>query len=304
MKLNVKNETSRLKKVVLGTSLSMGKTPELVETFDAKSYHSVQNQIYPLQSAVDEEMKGFDEVLNRYGVEVLRPSFIEDYNQIFARDVAFVIDDKLVVSNIISDRARELEAYDAFFEKINWKNIINLPKKARVEGGDVILWNDYIFVGTCDFSTYGHLKTARTNRYGIDLLKEYFPEKKIIDFNLKKSDNNPFEGILHLDCTFNIIGNGKCIIYREGFENQKDVELIFDIFGKENCFEIQNQETFEMNPNIFSISPEVVVSDLAFVRLNQHIEQVWGIKVEPIAYREISKMGGLLRCSTLPLERE
>ena len=59
-----------------------------------------------------------------------------------------------------------------------------------------------------------------------------------------------------------------------------------------------------MSPNVFSISPEVVVSEKNFMRLNNHLENVWGIKVEPINYRNISKMGGLLRCSTMPLVRE
>ena len=61
---------------------------------------------------------------------------------------------------------------------------------------------------------------------------------------------------------------------------------------------------FEMNPNIFSISPEVLVSDKTFTRMNNHIRDKWGIQVEEIPYREISKMGGLLRCSTMPLIRE
>jgi N-dimethylarginine dimethylaminohydrolase len=59
-----------------------------------------------------------------------------------------------------------------------------------------------------------------------------------------------------------------------------------------------------MNCNVFSISPEVVVSEQKFVRLNDHLEQEWGLIVEKIPYYEISKMGGLLRCSTLPLLRE
>jgi N-dimethylarginine dimethylaminohydrolase len=59
-----------------------------------------------------------------------------------------------------------------------------------------------------------------------------------------------------------------------------------------------------MNSNIFSISPNVVVSEQNFTRLNQFLENEWNIKVEQIPYREISKMGGLLRCSTLPLVRE
>ena len=61
---------------------------------------------------------------------------------------------------------------------------------------------------------------------------------------------------------------------------------------------------FEMNPNIFSISPEVVVSDHTFTRMNKHLRDVWGFTVEEIPYREVSKMGGLLRCSTMPLVRE
>ena len=41
MQLNVKNETSTLKAVVLGQPGSIGKVPTLEETYDAKSYESV-----------------------------------------------------------------------------------------------------------------------------------------------------------------------------------------------------------------------------------------------------------------------
>ena len=37
MKLNIKNETSRLRSVVLGKPGSMGETPTLEESYDAKS---------------------------------------------------------------------------------------------------------------------------------------------------------------------------------------------------------------------------------------------------------------------------
>ena len=59
-----------------------------------------------------------------------------------------------------------------------------------------------------------------------------------------------------------------------------------------------------MNPNIFSISPEIIVSDKAFTRMNKFLREEWNFTVEEIPYREISKMGGLLRCSTMPLVRE
>ena len=304
MKLNIKNETGRLKSVVLGQPKSIGPVPTLEESYDAKSYYSIENGIYPKEEDIIAEMTAFEKVLKKYDVEVFRPNIIKDYNQVFARDVAFVIEDKMIISNVIKDRADEQEAYRKIFEKVEWRKIINLPETAHVEGGDVIVWNDYLFIGTCYSEDYRSFKTARTNEYAIEILKEYFPKKRIIDLDLKKNDKIPYEGVLHLDCTFNPIGKDKCIIYKNGFVDESDYELIVDIFGEENCFNITDEEMFEMNPNIFSISPEVVVSDKTFIRMNNHLRDVWGFTVEEIPYREVSKMGGLLRCSTMPLVRE
>lgn len=304
MKLNIKNETARLKSVVLGQPLSMGATPTLEESYDAKSYHSIENNIYPVENDIVFEMTEFEKVLKKYDVEVFRPKIIEDYNQVFARDVAFVIEDKMIISNVIQDRADEQDAYQEIFEQVKWRDIINLPETAHIEGGDVIVWNDFLFIGTCFSEDYRNFKTARTNEYAIEILKEYFPKKRIIDLDLKKNDRVPYQGVLHLDCTFNPVGEDKCIIYKNGFVNEEDYQLILRIFGEENCFHINDQEMFEMFPNIFSIASNVVVSDKAFTRMNNHLRDEWGMIVEEIPYREISKMGGLLRCSTMPLVRE
>ena len=304
MKLNIKNETSRLKSVVLGLPYSNGPVPTLEESYDGKSYNSILSGIYPKDENIVEEMDAFLEVLEKYDVQVFRPNQIDDYNQVFARDVAFVIDDKMIISNIIEDRYDEQDAYRKIFDHVGWKHIINLPEKAHVEGGDVLVWNDFVFVGTSYSPDYRSFKTARTNEYAIDILKEYFPKKRFIDLDLKKHDRDPYAGILHLDCTFNPIGTDKCIIYKDGFVDKSDYQLIIDIFGEENCFDVTKDEMFAMNPNVFSISPEVVVSDSTFTRMNSHLRENWGFTVEEIPYREISKMGGLLRCSTMPLVRE
>ncbi len=304
MKLNIVNETSRLRSVVLGQPVSMGAIPTLEESYDAKSYHSIQNGIYPSESDIVHEMSAFEQILKKYDVEVYRPQIIKDYNQVFARDVAFVIEDKMIISNIIADRYDEQDAYRKIFARVGWKKIINLPDSAHIEGGDVIVWNDFIFVGTCFSEDYRSFKTARTNEYAIEILKEYFPKKRILDFELNKNDQDPYKGILHLDCTFNPVGKDKCIIYKGGFVDESDYQLIIDIFGEENCFQVSDQEMFQMFPNIFSISHDIVVSDQSFTRLNNHLRNEWGMTVEEVPYREISKMGGLLRCSTMPLVRE
>ena len=304
MKLNIKNETGRLKSVVLGQPNSLGAVPTLEESYDAKSYDTIKKGIYPTEEDVIYEMSEFEKILKKHDVKVFRPEIIKDYNQVFARDVAFVIEDKMIISNVIADRADEQEAYRKIFEEVKWRDIINLPDTAHIEGGDVMVWNDFIFIGTCFSEDYRNFKTARTNEYAINILKEYFPKKRILDFELKKNDRKPYEGILHLDCTFNPVGTDKCIIYKDGFVDESDYLLILDIFGEENCFHVTAEEMFEMNPNIFSISTEIVVSDKTFTRMNNHLRNEWGMTVEEIPYREISKMGGLLRCSTLPLVRE
>ncbi len=304
MELHVENETARLREVVLGWPYSNGAVPSLEETFDGKSYESVQKGIYPEEKDIIAEMNAFENILKKYGVKVYRPEHVENCNQVFSRDVGFVIGDKIIVSNIIPDRQEEIDAYWKIYEKIHYKHIYNLPETVHVEGGDVILYNDMIFLGMYDFPDYPQVKTARTNRLALDYLRMIFPEKKIFPLNLRKSDTDPRDGILHLDCTFMPVGLDKAIIYRQGFMNPRDADHLVELFGKDNVFLLTEDEMYWMNSNVFSIAPDVIVIEEHFERLHKHLRDVWGMTVETVPYREISKMGGLLRCSTLPLRRD
>ncbi|HEY5590896.1 MAG TPA: arginine deiminase-related protein [Paludibacter sp.] len=303
MNLNVKNETSTLKAVVLGQPGSIGNVPTLDKTYDAKSYESVLNEVYPMEEAIYKEMTAFEKVLLKYDVQVLRPWTLENCNQVFARDVGFVIDDKIINSNIIPDREDEKEAYEVIYDQIAYNKIYNLPEKAHVEGGDVVLFNELVFLGLYSGVDYPLLKTARTNLYAFNFLKELCPEKTFIPLELKKHNTDPRLGVLHLDCAFMPVSQNKALIYKDGFRYEKDYRMLVEMFGKENIFEITQEEMYFMNANVFSISPTVVVSEQRFNRLNDHMENQWGLIVERVPYYEISKMGGLLRCSTLPLIR-
>lgn len=303
MHLNIKNETSTLKSVVLGQPGSIGEVPTIDNTFDAKSYESLLNGVYPTEEAIYKEMDAFEKVLLKYNVQVFRPSTLENCNQVFARDVAFVIDDKIINSNIIPNREDEKEAYEVVYDLIPYNKIYNLPEKAHVEGGDVVLLNDKVLVGFYTQADYPQLKTARTNQYAFNFLKEIIPERTFISLELKKHNTDPRLGVLHLDCTFMPVSDNKAIIYKDGFADEKDYHMLVELFGKDNVFNITQEEMYYMNANVFSISPSVVVSEKHFTRLNNHMESQWGLTVERIPYFEISKMGGLLRCSTLPLVR-
>ncbi len=303
LKLNVKNETSRLRAVVLGTAKSNGPTPTIEEAYDPKSLEHIKAGTYPIEEDMIAEMEGFSEVLKKYDVQVYRPEIIEDYNQIFSRDIGFVIDDVFIKANILPERERELDAIKYIIEKLDPSKVVRPPEDVQIEGGDVMLWDDYIFIGTYKGSDYKNYITARTNMEGVQYIKELFPHKIVKEFDLVKSKLEPRDNALHLDCCFQPIGKNKGIIYKSGFREEADYMYLVDLFGKENLFHITREEMYHMNSNIFSISPEVVVSEKNFTRLNTWL-RANGFTVEEIPYAEIAKQEGLLRCSTLPLIRD
>ena len=301
----IDNETDPLEQLVLGTSEGLPSELKPEDCYDPKTLESLVNNSYPNQSDIQREFQKANIILEKHGVEVHRPKKIENCNQMFARDVAFVIEDKLICSNIIPDREEEIHALqERLINRINPKKLINLPDDAHIEGGDVILYDEYIFVGTYRGKDYKQFKTARTNNKAIRMLREYFPHKKIIDFDLQKSNIDPYINILHLDCCFQPVGKGKAIIYPKGFIYEGDYRFLKDFFGEENLFEVSKQEMYLMFPNIFSISPKLVLASEKFTRLIRYMEEKWNITVEKIPCFEISKMGGLLRCTTMPLRRK
>lgn len=302
MELNVLNETAKLKAVVLGSARSNGPTPQLEDCYDPKSKEHVLEGTYPIESEMIIEMEAVAAVFEKYDVTVYRPKEIENYNQIFARDIAFVIDDYFIKSNILPDREKEIDAIKHVIDLINPDKIISLPDDVHVEGGDVMPWNDYLFIGTYTGKDYADYITARTNIQAVDYLTRMFPKKKVISFELKKSNTEPRDNALHLDCCFQPVGSDKAIIYKGGFLKEEQYQFLVDLFGKSNVFEITRDEMYHMNSNVFSIAPDVVVSEKNFTRLNTWLRSK-GITVEEVAYAEIAKQEGLLRCSTLPLIR-
>ena len=303
LKLNVNNETSKLLAVVLGTAKSNGPAPKLEDCYDPKSRENVLANTYPTEIDMVDELNQLREVLVKHNVNVYRPEVINNYNQIFSRDIGFVIDDFFIVANILPDRSNEIFAIQKVLDLIPKNKIIELPDDCHVEGGDVILNNDYIFIGTYDGIDYSNFKTARTNYKSIKFLKEKFPAKKVISFDLIKSDLEPTKNALHLDCCLQPVGNGKLVACPNAFLKRDQYEWLPNHFGKENILEISLNEMSEMKCNFFSIDTNIVVSEKSFTKLNSWLRG-FDIIVEEINYKEISKQGGLLRCSTLPLIRE
>lgn len=303
IQLNITNEFSRLREVVLGRADSNGPVPLLEDAYDPKSAEHIKAGTYPKDEDMVKEMDAVAAVFEKYNVKVYRPKSIADYNQIFSRDIAFVIEDTFIKANILEDRSREIDALGHVLDQIEPSKIIEFPEDAHIEGGDVMPYDDYIFVGTYYGDDYKNFITARTNIKAVKHLQSLFPHKKVKSFNLRKSNSVAEDNALHLDCCFQPLGQGKCIIHKNGFLVEEEYQWLVDFFGKENCFEITKREMYDMNSNVFSISPTVVISEKNFTRLNTWLREQ-GFTVEQVPYAEIAKQEGLLRCTTMPLVRD
>jgi len=303
LQLNIINETSKLKAVVLGIATSNGPIPNPEDCYDPKSREHILKGTYPKVEDMTAEIEAVVAIFKKYDITVYRPKVIKNYNQIFSRDIAFVIEDKFIKANILPDREKEYVAIQHVTNQISSKNIIELPKDCHIEGGDVMPLNEYIFIGTYSGEDYANYITARTNKQAVLALQQLFPHKKVKSFELRKHNTDPKENALHLDCCFQPIGKNKAILHKNGFLIEEEYDWLVNYFGKEHIFEITKDEMYDMNSNVFSISEDVVISEKNFTRLNSWLRN-HGFVVEEVSYAEISKQEGLLRCSTLPLIRE
>ncbi|MAQ70402.1 MAG: amidinotransferase, partial [Flavobacteriales bacterium] len=104
----INNEFSKIKRVVLGIGDDFGGCPVLSDAYDPKSKEHIINGTFPKEDDVIDELQQFSSILNKYEVDVLRPKNIFNCNQVFTRDVGFVIEDCFFISNMIHQRKNEI----------------------------------------------------------------------------------------------------------------------------------------------------------------------------------------------------
>ena len=302
MKFSINNEFGNLKKVVLGLGNDSGGVPKINEVYDPHSKKNVLEKNYPNENDIISNLNDFKNILLNHKVNVIEPFNICSTNQVFTRDIGFVISDYFFISNVIKDRSKEFEGISHILSSFNNDNIISLPSNTSIEGGDVIVHDDYIFIGVSSEEDFNSKKIARTNLKAVNFLKSFFPNKKILCFELIKSDDLIEKNCLHLDCCFQPLGLGHVLVCFDAFKNNRDIEIVKNLFGKKYLIELSKEEMWDLNSNIFSISKNIIVSTTKFTRVNKLLISL-GYNVEEVNFSSVAKMGGLLRCSTLPLIR-
>jgi N-dimethylarginine dimethylaminohydrolase len=289
LEIEIHDETAPLEMVILGIGTDQG-TRE--KSTNPKANKHLEDGTYPLEDDILREITEFENVLIKNNVKVFRPQNIENVNQIFTRDIGFVIGDNFLESRMSVERGGdEIKGIKYLTHLIKRNKVIKtIPKEALIEGGDVVMYGDKIFVG----------KSKRTNNEGFDYIRTTFQNKEVIQIEVNISDNAE-ENVVHLDCAFQPIGLDCAIIYEGGIRNP---EKILKHFKEENLIRVSKKQAYRMFPNIFSISTNKIVIEKKFFELKYKLKLLQrDFEIIEINYCETSKLSGLLRCSTLPLKR-
>ena len=274
-KTNVNTEYDTLKRVILCQPKFMA-IEDVIN--DTQKQYADENINVELAMKQHEE---FEKLLREHGVEVIKlPSSEQFPEQVFTRDIGFTVGEEIFVAEMASDiRKGEEEALEEFLED---ENIPYQTTTDRVEGGDVIVDRDKVYVGI----------SSRTSDEAVRNLQRKLPKHNIIRV--------PFnEKYLHLDCVFNILSPEIGLIFPEALS----ADMVDTLSHTYKLIEVSPEEQFTMGTNVLSIGDGKVFSLPQNEQVNTAM-RAHGFEVIEVDFSEIIKSGGSFRCCSMPLERD
>lgn len=317
-KINVLSEFAPLKRVVVAQSEFI--FPDKIVDADFLSDETLSlegfggkafAEVYPLQHQIWEgERETLVKVLQKYGVEVLRPRKLTEVEKtlnkgygasnFFVRDPFFTIGNFLIEGSLrFFHRRNEIfPVRDILSTEANINNVvyISVPrpdisngfeseKGPFLEGGDVIVYEKNIFVGNSGLAS---------NEAGYRWLKNLLEPQGYCVIQVPLLPN-----VLHLDCALSLVREGLMIVSEKALING-----IPEIFSNWDKIIIDPKEIQYLTINGLPINENTYIADIAFKdSIGKELEKR-GIKVEYIDFKISRSFGGSFRCSTQALLRE
>lgn len=225
----------------------------------------------------------YNNFINSLIEEGIKLEFIDISNfthQVFTKDIGFVINKLFFICNM-KEKCRSGEV-KPLKEMLKKSNIDYYEIKNNIEGGDINLHGDEIFVGI----------SSRTTIEAADELQHVLNDRKI---NIRVVPIYFDNTKLHLDCVFNTLDKDSCIVSPYVY-NIDDIKLYIS-----NIYEITKEDADKLGTNfIYLGNKKVFISN---VKVLKFLEKE-GYDAKFIKYDEIMKAGGSLSCSTLEIIRE
>ena len=276
-----------------------------VEVRDDTIYFHLDPDSYEQRVKEREELVA---ILERYGVEVLRPRKLTDeelalatlpegpthgrgLSNFFVRDPFIVVGDHVIEANFRKEyrRFEALTARDLFqgcasYVGLPMPDFTDTETGPFLEGGDVIVYHKKIFVGN---SGYG------SSSAGIQWLRDY-----LAPYGYEVEEVRLQGNILHLDCAMSLVREGLMIVCEDSF-----ADGIPETFRDWDRITVPEKDAEQLAVNGISINPEVYITDIAFRdTIGKELEE-HGIKVEYLDFQVMRSIACSVRCSTQPLFR-
>ena len=297
----VRNETGRLRKVILGRADTFGsggsfeincKTIQrAMDTGALPRVDQFDNEIVEyFRIKLGGELAMFKRLLELHGIEVIHAQAVQTQEQMFPRDPLIVIGNKIIVSRMKEkSRLKEFDGLHPLIDDSRSGFLITPPHDVFIEGGDVMVHHNTIYVG---------VGGPRTTRNAIQFLQREFADFNVVPLELAPAESD--EDVLHLDCCLNFIGKKDVLIYPEGFKNPQEVAS--HLIDSE-IIQVWHDEQKNFATNILSIGPKIIVSRPSTPAMNMLLREK-GYEVYELEFKHVEMFGGSFRCATHPLWRD
>lgn len=226
----------------------------------------------------------YNDFLNTLSENDVKLNFVDldknGANQVFTQDIGFVIENMFFVSKMKkNERSIETPYLINFIKKHNLKYY---EMKNNIEGGDIIHYDNVLFVG---ISTRTTIDAANELQFVLNEMKK---DIQVIPIYFDNS-------MIHLDCVFNTLEKGAGIISSYVY----DKNIIKKYIPK--LYEISKTDADNLGTNFVYLGDKKLLSSNKNVTLMLNKE---GYEVQYIDYSEFVKSEGSLGCSILYLLRE
>ncbi len=246
--------------------------------------NSTQRRFYgteeqPSASLLVDQHANVVRVLTTAGIQVVDVEPTLDLPcQFNVRDAAVVIGSRLILGRMAC--AVRMSEPAVFGVALGAESVVTV-EAGQLEGGDIAVTPDEVFVGLGE----------RTDERGYATLRDLLGgTRKVTPIRLAA-------GVLHLDVAANLLSPGVGVLHRPSIagdlpKSLREVEWI----------EITDDEFTEQAANILVLKQGMVMLDARHERL-QNALAIRGFQCITVQLDEITKVGGGVRCMTLPLVR-
>lgn len=269
------NEFDKLKRVIVCPPTHMS----IKEIINETQKHFAEENID--ETLATKQHRNFVQAMLTNGVDVYSLPPNEQYpEQVFTRDIGFTLGDTVFISRMGSNiRSGEEDILKSWLDdqSSSYKTLADYS----VEGGDVIIDRDIVFIGI----------SGRTNAKSLEYINQTLSDYTVYPIPIDKS-------YLHLDCVFNVISPTEALVFSPALREE---ELTF-LSKRYELIEVTKEEQFTMGTNVLSIGNKKIFSLPCNKNVNEQL-RFRGYDVVEVDISEIIKSGGSFRCCTLPLLR-